>query len=554
MRRTLVVTIVGVVVGALVLAGAGTFLLANGGARRDAARQLAVDARRVATEAPTLLTVPSAKLRRNLVRVVKATVGADFVAVVPGAAADGSAGTTVVLGSLPGGVTVARLRLADLLRGATVSGTAGAVVYAAVVLPGVEPGAVARTLAPGALPAGTTGAARLRAATAAGAVVVMVLTRRFAGAGLGGLYLLLVSAGTVAVAAAVAVVLSRRITRPLVDAVAATERIARGDLSVRTPVGDTHHPELAALGDAINTMAESLARARGQERQFLLSVSHDLRTPLTSILGYAEAIADGAADDPGAAAAVIAAEARRLARLVQDLLDLARLDARQFSLHLQPVAVTPLVRAAADAIRPAVDRAGLDLRVALPLDEPLLATADPDRTRQVVANLLENAYKFAASAVDVVAAPEPGGWVVVTVADDGPGIAADDLPKVFDRFFQSARAEARQAGSGLGLAIVAELVGAMGGSVRVLSGGEPRGSRFDVRLPATGTGGNRGATGPAAMAGPAARPAGGPGPAAPPPIPTPSPAARSDQPAAPPPAPRPPGPSPAPRSDQPAGT
>lgn len=483
MRRTLVLTIVTIVVGALVVAGAGTFLLANAGARRDAARQLANDAHRVAAEAPTVLGVQAPALRRNLVRAIKATVGADFVALMPGSSGDGARSATVVAGRLPNGVTLAELHPAGLLRGVTVSGTSGTVVYAAVVLPGVAPGAIAGLLA-GA--GGTTvRAARLRAAAGTGTgTVVMVLTRRFTGAGLGGAYLVLVSAGTVVVAAAVAVGLSRRITRPLVDAVATTERIARGDLAVRTPQAGTRHPELAALGSAINTMAESLARARGQERQFLLSISHDLRTPLTSILGYAEAIADGATDDPGRAAEIIAGEAKRLARLVQDLLDLARLDARQFSLQPRAVALAPLVTQAAEALRPAVTGAGLALDVRLPPGEDLWATADPDRARQVVANLLENAYKFARSRVEVTAAASPGGGVLVTVGDDGPGIATDDLPKVFDRFFQSGRVEARHAGSGLGLAVVAELVAAMGGRVQARSPAVGAATRIELWLPA----------------------------------------------------------------------
>ena len=501
MRRSLIVAIVGVVVGALFLAGAGTFLLANAGARRDSARELAVDAHRVAAEAPTLLALRAAKLRNGIVRAVKATVGADFLAVLPGPSGDVGPGAAVVLGTLPATLTLSQLHPRALLGGTIVSGTAGTIVYAAVVLPGVAPSTVARALGAGRTAGAPAGAG---AATNAGAVVVMVLTRRFIGAGLGGLYLLLVSAATVVVATVVATVISRRITRPLVAAVAATEQIAQGDLEVRTPEHSGHYPELAQLSRAINAMAAGLARAKGLERQFLLSVSHDLRTPLTSILGYAEAIADGAVPDPKAAATIVATEARRLDRLVQDLLDLARLDARQFSLHLAPVPLTPLVAAAADAVRPALGAAGLELQVTLPDDNPLWATVDPDRARQVVANLLDNAYKFAAATVHVAADSAPAGWVVVSVSDDGPGIAPDDLPNVFERFFQSSRTEARHAGSGLGLAIVAELVAAMGGHVQAASpatspkwsplvpateasatGPAGHGSRFAVWLPAT---------------------------------------------------------------------
>ena len=128
--------------------------------------------------------------------------------------------------------------------------------------------------------------------------------------------------------------LSRRLTQPLREATQATATIAHGDLSVRLPVGGGRpNDELGALALSINEMADSLQRSRGLEQQFLLSVSHDLRTPLTSIQGYAEAIADGAVPDDRAAAGVILTEARRLGRLVRDLLDLAKLEARQFTFH-----------------------------------------------------------------------------------------------------------------------------------------------------------------------------------------------------------------------------
>src|SRR5207248_5606518 len=134
--------------------------------------------------------------------------------------------------------------------------------------------------------------------------------------------------------------------------------------------------ELASLARSINTMAATLARSRGLERQFLMSVSHDLRTPLTSIRGFAEAIADGAATDDRRAAEVITAESRRLERLVGDLLDLAKLDAKRFSLDLRPVDLADVVAATADGFRPAADGYGLALEV-----DTAAATvrADPDR-------------------------------------------------------------------------------------------------------------------------------------------------------------------------------
>jgi two-component system sensor histidine kinase BaeS len=227
-------------------------------------------------------------------------------------------------------------------------------------------------------------------------------------------------------------------------------------------------------------MAAALERSRGLERQFLLSVSHDLRTPLTSIRGYAEAITEGKAPDVAQAAGVITTESRRLERLVRDLLELAKLDARRFSLDVRATDVSEVVNDTAEGFRPAADDANVLLDVLANGQAGLIASADPDRLAQVVANLVENALKFAAGNITVSATRENGA-IVIAVVDDGPGIATDDLPYVFERFFTSTRTPARQVGSGLGLAIVRELVDAMGGGVRAEPAGG-RGARMVVAL------------------------------------------------------------------------
>ena len=227
-------------------------------------------------------------------------------------------------------------------------------------------------------------------------------------------------------------------------------------------------PELTELAEAINAMGEHLSRAQGLERQFLMSVSHDLRTPLTSIRGYADAIADGATDDVAGAVGIIATEARRLERLVQDLLDLARLDARQFSLHPQRIDCADVVEAVVDGFRPAAASEGVELATSDDVGRGLWVDADPDRVGQIVANLVENALKFASTRVEV-GAGAVGAWTGVWVVDDGPGIGAEDLPRIFERHFRSDRVSARAIGSGLGLAIVAELAAAMGAVVRAES-------------------------------------------------------------------------------------
>lgn len=454
MRRQLVLVMVVIVAGALLLAGAGTYVLARRGVRTDAATEVLRQAREVAAEIPPVLEVKSTRLRRGVLSVLRQTEGLHFASVSPGGSLEGG----------PSGVVATAVDGARLLSRGAVSGTAGPDAFAAVLVRGVTAATVPRL---------------------GGGTLVVLLVQPLPRAPLGLTYLLLVSGAALAVAATAAAVLSRRITSPLLEAVATTGRIAQGDLAARVPPASRGYPELASLTASINAMAASLARSRTHQRQFLLSVSHDLRTPLTSILGYAEAIGDGTVSDVDRAAAIIASESRRLERLVGDLLELARLDSRQFSLHPVVADVAEIARSAAEGLRRTIEEAGLSLRVAVGEGAPAWAIVDPDRVSQTVVNLVENAYKFARSEVSVWVGVA-GGDVWVVVDDDGPGIAPGDQSRVFDRFYQGAvRSASRQAGSGLGLAIVAELVAAMGGAVEVSSPlATGRGTRMAVRLPA----------------------------------------------------------------------
>jgi signal transduction histidine kinase len=297
-------------------------------------------------------------------------------------------------------------------------------------------------------------------------------------------YFLLATVVALLGAGLVASIISSRIASRVSVVADASGRIASGDLSTRVPVLGEIYPELAQLETAINTMADALEQSREGEKAFLLAISHDLRTPLTSIRGYAEAIADGAVPDLPAAAAVVISEARRLDRLIGDLLDLARLRARQFSLSVVPFDLVAVVTASVDAFRRQFEH--LDLSLRLDTDAPRWPTiGDPDRVGQVLANLIENAMKYAEHEV-VVGVRVDDGTVTISVADDGPGIDAEDLPFVFDRLYSSSRYAARAAGTGLGLAIVTELCAAMDGQVTVASPNAPtsssRGTRFNFTL------------------------------------------------------------------------
>jgi len=312
---------------------------------------------------------------------------------------------------------------------------------------------------------------------------VAVVTRQAdAGLAVVNRWFLVAALFTLALGVGASVLVGRRLARPVRRAGAAARHIAGGDLTTRLPEpAPEHRDELSELARSINAMATGLERAKVLDQQFLLSISHDLRTPLTSIRGYAEAIADGAAPDGRRSAEVIVAQSVRLQRLVDDLLALARLDGRSFSLHAVDHDVRePLVQATR-AAAPAVERAGLALDADVGA-QPVAVAADPERVVQILDNLLENAVKYAASRI-VVTLREDAGHAVVAVEDDGPGIAPDDVAHVFERLYVARHRPVRnEVGSGLGLAIVRQLAEAMGGSVAA-GASSSGGARLEVRLP-----------------------------------------------------------------------
>jgi signal transduction histidine kinase len=380
--------------------------------------------------------------------------------------------------TLPPGLTASDLQPASLLSMHTVTGYKGGLVFAAV---------------PYRAEVQILGAPRQ-------VLQVVVLTRTPPSAlATAGLWFALSSAVILVIAGLVAYRLGRRFVRPIRAAEEVTGRIAAGDLDARVPVPRRPDAELAAMAASVNTMAARLVEAKTAEQQFLQSVSHELRTPLTSIRGFAEAIEDGATVNTVAAAGVIAAEAKRLERLVGDLLDLATIQARRFALQTQPVNLDASTVATAASFAPAASELGLTLVAdsTAPGEggSSGWVLADPDRLAQVTTNLIENALRYAAHEVRVTTVhSQPGAelWV----ADDGPGIPPEDQDRVFHRLFTSPSRPDRPIGSGLGLAIVAELVEAMGGSVRVVSPtGAAGGTRMVVTLPPAPAGHTNGSVG-----------------------------------------------------------
>jgi signal transduction histidine kinase len=373
-----------------------------------------------------------------------------------------------ILGSDAVAVSVARaVALSDMLNGQTIEGTVhvpvGDFAYVAEPVPGRRPrGAVAGVLL--ARPLGL-------AATIWRPVIGRVLVA-------GGLAVL--------IAITASLLIARRLAGPLRRVAEATQRLASGDLAARAPVeGDS---EVTALAREFNDMAAALSEARRREHEFLANVSHELRTPLTAIRGYAEALADGTAQGEGGraeAVKVIGDEAARLELLVRDVIDLARLGARELRLDPQEVTLRSTVEGAVAAHTGQAAEAA----VALTSDwEPgfseLTVVTDPLRVRQILSNLVDNALRVTPPGGTIRVTGRTGpGEAVLEVADTGPGIASGDLPHVFERSYLWAKSQKlRPVGTGLGLAIVRELAVALGGRIEVRSA-VGAGSTFSLHLP-----------------------------------------------------------------------
>jgi len=455
MTRRLALVIVGVVIATLLLAGVGTLGLATVRARATTENELRSQTRTFAANIGEFLdvgvstdTAAGQRLLRQRVRLI-----AQLKNVFP--VQDFAIITANLKGKydfaeLPAGLRLPQTDLDAMTAGETVSGLQGKTAFAS---------------ASGTAPNGRK---------------FLVVATRKVDAGLGPARRLFFWAAlaTIVAALGVAYLVGRRLSKPIRNAADTAHRIAAGELSARVDLPSPNdHDEVAELQRSINHMADSLERSRTLEQQFLLSVSHDLRTPLTSIRGYAEAIDDGNVD-PRRAAGVIRQESQRLERLVADLLDLAKLESKAFTFH--PVAMD-LSGAVHTACAGASGSHG-DVVVHPVTSATVTVSADPDRVAQVLANLIENACKYSRSQV-FVSCRTDGGRAVVTVDDDGPGIGADDLPHVFERLYRSSRRpERKENASGLGLAIVRELVTAMGGGVA--AGGAPSGgARLSFWLP-----------------------------------------------------------------------
>jgi signal transduction histidine kinase len=266
--------------------------------------------------------------------------------------------------------------------------------------------------------------------------------------------------------------LSRRILAPVEALTAAVRRMEAGDLSQRVEI--TSRDEIGDLARAFNAMADGLARLEELRRQLVTDVAHELRTPLSNIRGYLEAIQDGVVEPDRRVIDSLHEETMLLNRLVDDLQDLSLAEAGQLRLERRPVALADVVDRAVEAARPRAAAKGVALQVDLPGDLPPV-DVDPQRIGQVLRNLLDNGLTHTGPGGEIaVTAQVAGRWVEVSVRDTGAGIAAEDLPYVFERFYRADKSRSRATGgAGLGLAIVKQLVEAHGGRIEVESRGEP---------------------------------------------------------------------------------
>ncbi|MEU1185241.1 HAMP domain-containing sensor histidine kinase [Streptomyces sp. NPDC005820] len=264
---------------------------------------------------------------------------------------------------------------------------------------------------------------------------------------------------------AVTVTVGTRLVRPLRALTDAARRPAQQHL--RVPV--TTHDEIGHLAAAFNDLAERRERVEVQRKAMVSDVAHELRTPLSTIRGWLEAAQDGLAVSDEAFVASLLEEALLLQHIVDDLQHLAQADAGRLRLHPEPLSLRELLDHVAAAHRGGAETAGVTLTTRIE-DTPVLH-ADPARLRQAIGNLLSNAVRHTPPGGSVTLRCRcAGDEVVIEVADTGSGIAADDLPRVFDRFWRADKSRSRQTGgSGLGLAIVRQLTEAHGGTVSVTS-------------------------------------------------------------------------------------
>jgi two-component system, OmpR family, sensor histidine kinase BaeS len=284
----------------------------------------------------------------------------------------------------------------------------------------------------------------------------------------------------IAAGVVMAVLLGRRLARPLAEIGSAARAVAAGDYRVRVPRRGPE--EIASLADSFNQMAASLEEQERMRREFIANAAHELRTPLTNLQGYLEAMRDGVIPADRSTFDSLWDEAERLVRLAASLDTLAEGDAGRDQAIQAEVDMAAAIRTAVDLATPGFERAGLAVQLELP--ERLPARANPDALAQVLGNLLQNATRYTprGGRVAIRAERRPDD-VLVSVSNSGDGIPADEIAHVFERFYRVDKSRDRvHGGAGIGLSIVQQLIEAAGGRVGAESSEGT--TRFWFALPA----------------------------------------------------------------------
>lgn len=284
---------------------------------------------------------------------------------------------------------------------------------------------------------------------------------------------------------AVSLFVARRITVPLQHMTRASERIGTGHYAERVAVPPVHRAdELGQLAASINMLALALEETEHRRLEVISDVTHELRTPIATLEGYLEGLLDGVIEPTPQTWAMLHSQAGRLRRLVDDLQELSRTEARQIPLVLQPVAPQRLVQSALEPLEGQFAEKGLALSLHMPEGLPDVQ-ADPVRAVQILTNLLVNALRYtpAPGRVEVQVSRREDA-VAFRISDSGVGLSSEQRAHIFERFYRADKSRARAlGGSGIGLTIARSLAQAMGGSIQVASAGLGQGSSFLLTLP-----------------------------------------------------------------------
>ena len=297
--------------------------------------------------------------------------------------------------------------------------------------------------------------------------------------------LLIGAVGAATLAILLGIFFTRRLTSPLRELTSAIQKMSKGDLKQQVQIRSKD--EVGELGNAFNTMSSELAKSNQLRKQMTADIAHDLRTPLTVLNGYLEAMQDGVLPANKERFAIMYSEVQQLSALVEDLRILSLADAGELSMNPQTVSPKALLEQSFANFNYQAKKLKVKLTVDTTPNLPQVKV-DPQRMEQVLDNLISNAMRYVKKGGKInLSSALQGDKIELTVEDDGEGIASNVLPHVFERFYRGDRSRNGSAGeSGLGLAIAKSLVEAMGGTITAFSKGTGKGSRFTIELSTTG--------------------------------------------------------------------